>query len=89
MQPPLPMPAQASLAQPPPTPPSPPSPLQQPPPSPPQVQPPLPPPLPPWPPAAPYQWVPLDTTQRRRADDFIIIFENSSLEPQCKSGLAA
>ncbi|KAL4422015.1 hypothetical protein ABPG77_005445 [Micractinium sp. CCAP 211/92] len=82
MQPPLPTPAQASLAQPPLTPPSPPSPLQQPPPSPPQVQPPLPPPLPPWPPAAPYQWVPLDTTQRRRADDFIIIFENSSLEPQ-------
>lgn len=50
---------------------------------------PSPPPRPPWPPAAPYQWVPMDATQRRRADTLITIFENASLEPQCEHGPVA
>ena len=82
--------AQAPVPQPPAAPPAPVAPSQQPPLSPPPEPPsPSPPPRPPWPPAMPYQWAPLDATQRRRADNLITVFENASLEPQCERRLAA
>jgi hypothetical protein len=49
------------------------------------AQPPAAPPLhppPPRPPAPPYSWLPLSVDQRRRADELVTVFENSSLEPK-------
>lgn len=41
-------------------------------------------PPPPRPPAPPYSFMPLSADQRRRADELVTVFENSSLEPKCE-----